>query len=134
MERVFRSIIRKTQVSMAPIVIFPVVKFLLEISLLTLLFGLGACGVDPDAESRVAVPADMAPTTEEQDDQQPRYNILLILADDLGHDHYGFAGPPGRENPFNRCAVEQVDSLSRSLCIQRLPSDVCDPAYGLAGA
>ncbi|WP_279250352.1 sulfatase-like hydrolase/transferase [Candidatus Marimicrobium litorale] len=104
--------------------ILRVVKILWEISLLMVLFGLGACDVNPGTESRFAVPADMAQTTEEQDDQQPRYNILLILADDLGYDHYGFAGHPVVKTP-------SIDALSnRSI---RFPaayvSSVCRPTF-----
>ena len=102
--------------------ILRVVKTALKIASLIVLFGLGACGVDTD--SRVAVPTDTASTVVEKDDQQPRYNILLILADDLGYDHYGFAGHPVVKTP-------SIDALSnRSV---RFPaayvSSVCRPTF-----
>ena len=104
------------------IVIFRMVQILLKIVLLMALSGLGACDVDTD--NTAVIPADTAVAVTEQDDQSGRYNILLILADDLGYDHYGFAGHQVVKTP-------SIDALSnRSI---RFPaayvSSVCRPTF-----
>ncbi len=104
--------------------IFRVVQTPLKIVLLMALSGLGACDVDTDTDNTAVIPADSAVAVTEQDDQSGRYNILLILADDLGYDHYGFAGHPVVKTP-------SIDALSnRSI---RFPaayvSSVCRPTF-----
>ena len=105
------------------IVIFRMVQILLKIVLLMALSGLGACDVDTD--NTAVIPADTAVAVTGQDDQSGRYNILLILADDLGYDHYGFAGHPVVKTP-------SVNTLStRSIRFYRIRNTrpLCEMNY-----
>lgn len=96
------------------------------LALLILFSFLAACsgGGGSGEESGSTSSGETAPRPVEQKEQAEQYDILLIIADDLAYDHYGFAGHPVLKTP-------SIDSLSAQSV--RFPaayvSSSCRPSY-----
>jgi hypothetical protein len=71
------------------------------LALLILFSFLAACsgGGSSGEESGSTSPGETAPRPVEPKEQAEQYDILLIIADDMAFDHYGFAGHPVVRTP-----------------------------------